>query len=314
MSSEIGLYEKKYPANWVVMQNKILQAFHKMNIDEKRLLLLASPIARLIDATQDDAIEISAQDYANECNIKVNSAYKQLEAASHTLMNKSFSYKNERGKRVNVQWIIRAVYDEACISVCFTNEVLLMLKVFDKNNPFTKYKKEYVLALKKDYSIDLYHLAKKFEAMGGFTMSLQDYRTELGLLTTYSRINNLKARTLHPAIKEISEKTDINITYENVKRAGVVTGFKFKVKPKISKKKETVGVNKDQESRDIPALTDKQIDRFLNDFTNDPSISSLAPIGMNMETYKIKVRQELRSDKYLQKHKKVLFRVGYKLT
>ena len=53
-----------------------------------------------------------------------------------------FSYRNERGSRVNVQWVIRSIYEDGYVSLCFTDEVLLMLKVFDENNPFTKYKKE----------------------------------------------------------------------------------------------------------------------------------------------------------------------------
>jgi hypothetical protein len=38
-----------------------------------------------------------------------------------------------------------------------------MLKEFDKLNPYTKYKKDIVLSLKKDYSFDLYHLAKNIK-------------------------------------------------------------------------------------------------------------------------------------------------------
>jgi hypothetical protein len=56
-----------------------------------------------------------------------------------------------------------------------------MLKEFDKLNPYTKYKKDIVLSLKKDYSFDLYHLAKKHQAMGQFEMSLEHIKNELGL-------------------------------------------------------------------------------------------------------------------------------------
>nr|WP_227669152.1 replication initiation protein [Psychrobacter sp.]QJS05515.1 replication protein [Psychrobacter sp.] len=237
MSSLVDTYEKKYPENWVVMQNRIEQCFHKMTLDEKRLLILASPTARMIDASEKDAIEITAEQFANECGIKISSAYKQLEVASKNLLNRSFSYINERGKRVGVTWVIRAVYEDGYISVCFPDEVLIMLKEFDASNPFTKYKKENVLLLKGEYSIDLYHIAKKYEGMSTFQMTLEDYKLELGLPKSYNRINNLKARALEPAIDEINEKTDINITYENIKRGRTVTGLKFTVKPKTKPKK-----------------------------------------------------------------------------
>ncbi len=297
MSSEVDLYEKKYPKNWVVMQNKILQAFYKMTVDEKRLLLLASPIARLINATQDDAIEITAADFANECGIKVNSAYSQMHDASITLMSKQFSYKNEKGKRVLVQWVIRSIYDDACVSLCFTKEVLLMLKEFDKNNPFTKYKKEHVLALKGEYSIDMYHLAKKHQAMSKFYMSLDDYRNELGLKDSYARINNLKARTLHPAIDEISEKTDIKLSYKNRKKGGRVIGFDFtvKAKPQSNPKLE---INSGKKEKTVADLNDKQIEAlvcteaFKADY-ND-MISPTSPINTDYTLWKPEMTKRLK--------------------
>lgn len=299
MNSEIDIYEKKYPANWVVMQNKIMQAFYQMSINEKRLLLLASPIARLIDATQDDAIEITPADFARECNIKLNSAYGMMLEASQALMDRKFSYKNEKGKRVWVQWIIRSIYDDACVSLCFTNEVLLMLKVFNKENPFTKYKKEYVLALTGSYSIDMYHLTKKHEAMGKFYMSLEDYRKELGLIDTYTRINNLKARTLHPAIEEISNKTDIKVSYENRKRSGEVIGFDFTVKSKPKPKiKDVKAVEVDKYS--VDKLNDKQIEAIVSTeaFKTDYNhmISPTSPINTDFRLWKPEMTKRLKAN------------------
>ena len=38
-----------------------------MNIDEKRMLILASPIARTTHATEKDQILITAEEFAKEC-------------------------------------------------------------------------------------------------------------------------------------------------------------------------------------------------------------------------------------------------------
>lgn len=282
MSNSTDPYEKKYPKNWIVMQNRIEQCFHKMTLDEKRLLILASPTARMIDATEKDAIEITAEKFANECGIKISSAYKQLEVASKNLLNRSFSYKNERGKRVGVTWVIRAIYEDGYISVCFPDEVLIMLKAFDSSNPFTKYKKEDVLLLRGEYSIDLYHLAKKYEGLGGFNITLEDYRLELGLPKSYNRINNLKARALEPAIDEINEKTDIKITYTNVKRGRTVTGLKFTIKAKAKKNSEIKRDLHIDYMSTIDGLTDAQLaritrnERFKSDYNHlIPSTSAI---------------------------------------
>ena len=300
MNAKVEPFEVKYPENWVVMQNKIMQTFHQMTLDEKRLLILASPVARLIDATEKDAIEITAEKFANACGIKVNSAYSQLEEASKTLMQRSFSYKNDRGKRVRVTWVIRSVYEDGFISVCFPDEVLLMLKVLNANNPYTKYKQDSVLKLKGEYSIDLYHIAKKFEAMKRFSMSLDEIKQEFSLPKSYDHISNLKARMIKPAIKEINEKTDIHITYENVKRGRTVTGLKFTVKPKAQK---TLEEKRDPHTSDmftIEDLNDKQLGRivrnpaFMAEYNH--LVTPTSPAGQSQQGWEFEMINRLKKD------------------
>ena len=91
--------KKTYPPSWVVMQNNIQECFKSMSIDEKRMLILASPIARTKGATEKDAIIITAEEFAKECGIKIHSAYPQLETASKALIKRYFAYHNERGKK-----------------------------------------------------------------------------------------------------------------------------------------------------------------------------------------------------------------------
>ncbi len=308
MSSDVELYEKKYPDTWVVMQNKISQAFKDMTIDEKRIIMLASAVARIKDATEQTAIEITAKEFSESCSLERKSVYQQLKDASHNLMKRSFSYVDERGKTVAVQWVIRTRYDDGFISIYFPDEVLYMLKVFDKFNPYTKYKKANVLSLKLSYSIDLYHLAKKHEAMGGFAISLNDYKAQLQTPDSYEKINNLKTNAVNKPIQEINKKTDITITYENIKRGRTVTGLKFTVKAKPQPKLKDV-IKDDNKPLKVP--NDKQISLFLDRFVNDPSISGIAPAGMTMSDYKTIVTTNLKDYDYVQKHKKVLGRIGY---
>ena len=269
--TEIEKYKKTYPPHLVVMQNKILQAFHQMTLDEKRLIILASPVARCIDATEKDAIEVTAEQFAQATAIQVNSAYKQLEEASRTMMKRQFSYKNEKGKRVNVQWIIRSIYEEGAISLCFTDEVLLMLKVFDENNPFTKYEKKEALKLKRDYSIDMYHIFKKYQKLNmgeeknTFVITLDELKAELGLSKAYDRISNLKSRVIKPSLSEINEKTDIKVICVDKKKGRTIEGFKFTIKQKPQPKK-------DKDKDDIKA---QNADLFTIDNYSDAQLARI---------------------------------------
>ena len=267
--------KKTYPPNWVVMQNNIQECFKSMNIDEKRMLILASPIARTTHATEKDQILITAEEFAKECGIKTHSAYTQLEAASRNLIKRNFSYNNDRGKRVLSNWVIDCTYEDGGIAIRFPEIVLLMLTEFDKLNPYTKYKKNIVLSLKKDYSFDLYHLAKKHQAMGGFQISLDDLFEQLGLPESYRRIGNLKDRVIKPSLDEITKNTDIDLTYENVKKGRSVIGFKFTVKEKP--KPKLIPPERDQKTIDMFCkLTDSQINKYSSILSRVNEMSDLS--------------------------------------
>ena len=266
--------KKTYPVSWVVMQNTIQECFKSMSIDEKRLLILASPIARTMDATEKDAITITSEEFAKECGIKTNSAYSQMEEASKSLLRRYFSYGDNK-KKTYCNWVIRAIYENGAISICFPDEVLLMLKEFDKLNPYTKYKKDIVLSLKKDYSFDLYHLAKKHQAMGQFEMSLEHIKNELGLPPSYNKLCNLKDRVIKPSLDEITKNTDIDLTYENVKKGRSVIGFKFTVKEKP--KPKLIAPERDQKTIDMFCkLTDAQINKYSSVLSRVNEMSDLS--------------------------------------
>jgi plasmid replication initiation protein len=72
--------------------------------------------------------------------------------------------------------------------------------------------------------------------MGGFQISLDELFEQLGLPESYrTRMNNLKS-VIEPSLDEITANTDIDLSYENVKRGRSVVGFKFTVKENQNRK------------------------------------------------------------------------------
>ena len=268
--------EKTYPVSTMAIQNRVTECFKSMSVDEKRILIMASPVARNIDATEQDSILISAQQFAEECGIKVNSAYKQIELASKKLVDRSFSYTNEKGKKVYSNWVIDATYEDAGVNLRFTSVVLMMLKILDKYNPYTRYKKDVVLKLKKDYSIDFYHLAKKSEKLGSFELTIDSMFIEFGLPESYRDLRNLKRRVLKDPIDEINKYTDIDLTYEPIKKGRSVVAFKFTVREKTKHKTITVQ-GRDKNTVDMFfEMSDSQINMFGNQLSKLPELGKYA--------------------------------------
>lgn len=271
-----------YPKDWIVLQNRVQECFKSMTLDEKRLFILATPLARTTKISSNDPIFISSSEFSRECCIDISTAYTALEEASERLFTRFFGYTASNGDKVKLRWVNKVVYKagQGGSELYFSDEVLLLLREFDALNPYTKYKKEIVLRLKKDYSLDLYHLAKKNQKLGGFQISLDELFNQLGLPQSYKRIGNLKDRVIKPSLNEISANTDIDLTYENIKKGRSVVGFKFIVKEKP--KPKAIPQTRDENTIDMFCnLTDAQVQKYSSILSKVPDISDIS----NFQTY-----------------------------
>lgn len=269
--------KKHYPKDWVVLQNRVVECFKSMTLDEKRLFIMATPLARTTKISSNDPIFISSSEFSKECGIDLSTAYTALELASERLFTRFFGYTNAEGDRVKMRWLNKVIYKagQGGSELYFTDEVLLLLREFDALNPYTKYRKEVVLRLRKDYSLDFYHLAKKYQTMGGFQISLDELFEQLGLPESYKRLDNLKNRVIEPSLDEITANTDIDLTYENVKRGRSVVGFKFTVREKP--KPKVIETGRDKNTIDMFCkLTDAQIQKYSSILSKVSDISDLS--------------------------------------
>ena len=276
--------KKHYPKDWVVLQNRVMECYRGMSLDEKRLFIMATPQARTTNISSGEPIYISTEEFASACGLEITGAYTALGIATKKLFDRYFGYVRADKKKVSIRWMYKTAYGEGGAELYFTDEVLLLLREFDALNPYTKYKKEVVLRLKKDYSLDFYHLGKKHQAMGGFQISLNELFEQLGLPESYQDLSNLKKRVLIPSLDEITANTDIELSYENIKRGRSVVGFKFTVREKP--KPKVIETARDQKTIDMFCnLSDTQISKYstilsklseLSDLSNFPDYSTFA--------------------------------------
>ena len=271
-------FKKQYPSDWVVIQNKIRECFKGMSLDEKRLFILATPYARTTKVKAGEFIHISASEFATACNIDITTAYTALEKAADNIFNRFLSFTATDGKRNKVRWIARTAYGDGGADIYFTDDVLLLLRTFDSINPYTKYKKETVLKLKREYSLDIYHLAKKGQNLGGFDFLIAEQISELDLPKSYSILNNLKSRVLDPSFAEINEKTDITLEYgDAIKDGRKHIGYHIKVKEKPKSKALLAPKDRDQNTIDMFCnLTDAQINKYSAILCKLPDLSDLS--------------------------------------
>jgi plasmid replication initiation protein len=306
-----NLKKPVYSKDHAVFQNKIVDLYRGMSLDEKRMLVLLSPIVRTTGVREGESVFLSASEYAKECNISPTRAYEGLASASEKLVRRYFSYIPEPGKKTVANWILRSTYSEGGVDVCFTNEVLTMLQMFDKYNPYTKYKKEIVLQLKGDYSFEIYHIAKQYEGIGKADVLLEDLKENLAVPNSYHDLSNLKKRVLEPSCEEVSKNTDIILTYETVKRGRSVIAIRFIIKNKSTENSKVKRVKdhlKDPNTPDLfTQLTPFEVNLYAKKLAYDSEFGSkyLEP-GEDYAQAEEKLRVQLSQQEYVQKYSKYL--------
>jgi plasmid replication initiation protein len=310
--------KKHYPKDWVVLQNRVVECFKSMTLDEKRLFIMATPLARTTNISSGEPIFISTEEFASACGLEITGAYTALGIATKKLFDRYFGYVRADKKKVSIRWMYKTAYGEGGAELYFTDEVLLLLREFDALNPYTKYKKEIVLRLKKDYSLDFYHLAKKHQTMGGFQISLDELFEQIELPESYKRIDNLKKRVIEASLAEITAQTDIELSYENVKRGRTVVGFKFTVKAKEKPKPQgdskmiDVGKGRGDAVEPFHKLTVAQLDSYCSQLAELPQIQKLAHTGEAMKPFIARIRSMLQDPEQQKKLMPHLKRLGFK--
>lgn len=87
---------------------------------------------------------------------------------------------------------------------------------------------ELFMSFKSEYSRQLYkHIMSWFNLKNHLTIDLKDLKDFLGVKASYREFQNLEARVLLVAVKEINSKTNINLSYKKDKVGKQIVSISF---------------------------------------------------------------------------------------
>ena len=280
-------------------------------------MLLAIVEAREIqDLTPDTPIEIKASSYREQYNTDSSEAYKQLSEATKQLFNRQFSYidKYKGDDAITVsRWLNEATYinNKGTVVIYLNRNVISMISRLEAN--FTKYLLEQVSDFKSQYSIRLYELLIKYKDVGNSKKyTIEEIRSLLGIgVNEYKVLADFKKRVLDLAVKEINDKTDTTIKYEQFKEGRTISHILFKIGKKLAKKKKD---SKDQNTVDMfTGLSIKQCLMFGDKLSRDIAFQNhyKANVGENIEDYAERITTMLSDAFYVTEWMPYLETVGY---
>lgn len=289
---------KVYGENWIVLQNRLLNAISDLDLNERRLIMFLSPLVRKavdIDPNQRTFV-IKVKEFQEEYNIKGNAYYVNLAESCSSLVNKAYAFwdfgKNRKKPlKTQVSWLTKSVYQEKIgeVHVDLHNDVVEMLTVFDKANPFTKYERHMIISL-GSYGIILFELIAScmHQQHKQKAYTIEYLREKFNCVDNYSTATDFKRYVLDRAIKDIEKHTPYRITYTQKKEGRTVTEIVFDFKD-ISK--EMLENKKKSDDRDpntidwINDATDSEIKKAPSWQTKGLSDAQINKIAIYMTEF-----------------------------
>lgn len=219
----------------VTKHNSLIEASYKLTLNEQRLVLFC--IAKLDTrkpVPKNNLFTITAKEFSEAFGIEEKHAYEALDDAASCLYERDI--KTYDGKhRSRFRWVCGVQYhdNEGKVTLGFSTWVTPYLTMLHKQ--FSSYKLKQIAGLKSVYSIRLLEFLTQFKTTGKLIIDLQKFKERLEIQDEYKRFYNLKMRVIEPAVKELKEKSSLEISWKPIKSGRNITQLEFSFSEKENK-------------------------------------------------------------------------------
>ena len=224
-----AVQQKQYN-NAVTKSNVLIEANYKLStLEQKIILYLISQIHK--DDDDFKMYRLPIQEFSELLGYRGSPKYTELREITKNLMRKVLEIR-EGQKLKQMSWVSYVEYDGNSGYVSLSFDPRLKPYLLQLKREFTTYRLKNVMELKSSYSIRMYELLKRWQYVGGFEIRLDELRMMVGAGNKYREYHNFKKRVLNPAQQEISGKTDIMFSYEEIREKRKVVSIRFHIKEK----------------------------------------------------------------------------------
>lgn len=213
---------------WVVKANTFINARYSWDQVTNRLLLLAAEsVAR--DDREFRPLKIPVAEYAEVLGSNAKNAYDRARDIADALLALKIELPLEDGFiEVNVLSMARYQEGRGHLVVKFNDDMRpLLLQLRER---FTRYRLRSVFGLRAFSAFRIYELCKQHQGLGTRTLDLDRLRRLLRLEDLYPRYRDFRRRVLEQARREINEKTDLRIGFEEIRVGRAVQAVRFRIR------------------------------------------------------------------------------------
>ncbi len=260
-------YMSEMSNNLVKKSNKLVSASYSLTVNEQRLLLAClSKVDSRKKLYDTDLFVVTVQQmqelFYTEENEK--NVYRDLKEAAEKLLERKvlIDEPNSITGYTIANFVQAAKFepDLMQVSVRFTYDLSPYLS--ELTEKFTEYRLSHIAQLTSSYAIRIYEmLVSWFGRDGKYTenkIEISKLRQILNISNKYGQFGQLKQYVLDPAIQQINENTDFNVSVEFSKRGRAYHWITFKFEQKADVQAAEQSKRAEKEQRSLQNLAAKQ--------------------------------------------------------
>jgi plasmid replication initiation protein len=221
----------------VVQSNKLIEAHYRQQYtshEQKMMLWVMTEIHKedyFSKEYKHKTLTISAKEYAERVGIHPKDVYERAKAIGSNLARKIISIDTDEGWKV-FHWIESMEYKNGEIQVLISPTIIPY--IIDLKEQFTAFRLENVLYLNSTHAIKLYQILAQYKKIGERIITVDNLRSMLGVgdVKIYRYFGDIKRRILEISMREINKKTDLSVSFSEIKRSRKVVAVKFKITQK----------------------------------------------------------------------------------
>lgn len=230
MNHNEGREKTKAYSQLVVKGNELIQQ-KRYNLTATQQKFLAYVISKIKpDDTIATLYEIRVEDFCAMTGIDKTYFYDEFIKMIDRFDEQSFWVDTE-DELYKFRWFNDTRYIKGAGKVNLYISKALKDYLFELQSNFTQYELYNVMALHSKYAIRLFELFKSYEYQHYKTFVTEDLK-HLLYAENYKNFKDFRLRVLEPAITEINEYTELNVSYEPVFKGRKVIEIAFKIKLK----------------------------------------------------------------------------------
>lgn len=215
----------------VKKSNRLVEARYNWEVNEQKILLLIASNMRDLEGEHKNIWRCRVSELEKTLKVKKFTPV-YLKNLSKSMLERKVEMSDDSGRWKIYNVFQGAEYEDGVLSLVLTDFIKPHLREIDIL--YTQYKFQYVISFKSQYSIRLYELliSGKYKS-NTLLISVEEAKKKFGVDDgSYDRFDNFENRVLKVAIKEISQKSNMTITYEKIKKGRPVVDllFRFNIK------------------------------------------------------------------------------------